>query len=68
MEKAGIFEKAALSVDEASHYLGIGRAFLYRLMDSGTIPSLSIGRRRLILREHLDRFLQERLAEAEEGR
>ena len=55
-------ERAALSVDEACIYIGIGRAHLYRLMDSGQISSFHIGRRRLVLREHLDHFLQERLA------
>lgn len=54
---------AALSVDEAYTYLGIGRAHLYRLMDSGEVPSLHIGRRRLVLRKDLDDFL-ERLKDA----
>jgi excisionase family DNA binding protein len=62
MEK--VTERAALSVDEAFTYIGIGRAHLYRLMDEGKIPSFHIGRRRLILREDLDRFLQGRLAAA----
>jgi excisionase family DNA binding protein len=62
MEK--VMERAALSVDEGCIYIGIGRAHLYRLMDEGKIPSFHIGRRRLILREDLDRFLQERLAAA----
>jgi excisionase family DNA binding protein len=59
MEKAA--ERAALSVEEAFTYIGIGRAHFYRLMDQRTIPSFHIGRRRLVLREDLDRFLQERL-------
>ena len=60
--------KAALSVEEGSTYIGISRSTLYRLMDQGAMPVFHIGRRRLILREHLDRFLQERLAEAEMGK
>lgn len=55
---------AAMSIDEAFRYIGIGRAHFYRLMDHGDIPSFHIGRRRLVLREHLDRYLQERLADA----
>lgn len=55
-------DRAALSVDEAAHYLGVARATLYRLMDTA-IPSFHIGRRRLILRSHLDRYLQECLSE-----
>ena len=58
-----LIERAALSVDESCGYIGIGRAHLYRLMDERVIPSLHIGRRRLILREDLDKFLQERKAE-----
>ena len=56
--------KSALSVTEASYYLGISKPNLYRLLAQGTLASLHIGRRRLILKEHLNRFLQERLAEA----
>jgi excisionase family DNA binding protein len=59
-----VIERAALSVDEAFNYIGIGRAHLYRLMDEGEIPSFHIGRRRLILRADLDTFLQDRKAEA----
>jgi excisionase family DNA binding protein len=62
MEK--IVERSALSVDEGCTYLGIGRAHFYRLMDQGEIHSFHIGRRRLVLREHLDKFIRERLAEA----
>ena len=58
--------KAALSVDEAARYLGIGRAHLYRLMDSRRIRGCHIGRRRLLLRSELDRYLAERM-EAEHG-
>ena len=57
-------QQAALSVDEAFRYVGISRALLYRLMDSRAIPSFHIGRRRLILREHLDAFLKTQLAAA----
>ncbi len=60
--------KAALSIDEACQYLSIGRAHLYRLMDQGQIGgSLHIGRRRLLLKAHLDKYLEARL-EAEMDR
>ena len=59
-------EKAALSVDEAFTYLGIRRASLYRLMDSGAVLSFHIGRRRLILRSELDRYIQAQV-EAEDA-
>ena len=60
-------EKAALSVEEVGTYLGTSRPTVYRLMDSGALPSIHIGRRRLVLREDLDKFLQERKAEAGAG-
>jgi excisionase family DNA binding protein len=57
-------EKAAFSVEESCAYICTSRPTLYRLMDSGDIPSFHIGRRRLVLKEHLDRFLRQRLAAA----
>ena len=58
-------EKAAFSVQEGAIYIGTSRPTFYRLMDSMAIPSFHIGRRRLVLREDLDRFIQDRLAEAQ---
>lgn len=57
-------EKAAFTIEEACTYIGTSRPTFYRLMDQGRIVSFHIGRRRMILREHLDRFLRERLAAA----
>lgn len=37
--------------------LGISRARLYQLLDDGTIPSLKLGRRRLIRRDALVELL-----------
>jgi excisionase family DNA binding protein len=60
-------EKAAFSVDASCSYLDISRPTLYRLMDLGEIRNFHIGRRRLILREDLEKFLQDRLAESASG-
>ena len=57
-------EKAAFSVEEAGIYLGTSRPTVYRLMDSGELSSIHIGRRRLILKEALDQFLEDRKAQA----
>ena len=57
-------ERAALSLSQACVYLNASRPTLYRLMNLGLIPSFHIGRRRLVLKEHLDRYIQERLAVA----
>ncbi len=61
-----LVERAALRIDEAARYIGIGRASLYRLMDSGAIRSFHVGERRLVLRSELDRFIALRV-EAEGG-
>ena len=63
-----VLEKRAFSIEEAAIYIGGSRPTIYRLMDSGALPSFHIGRRRLILKEDLDQFLKDRKAEAAVGR
>ena len=58
MSVTQVTEKAGLSLEEAGQYLGISRAALYRLLDTGAIRSFHIGRRRLILREEIDRYIR----------
>jgi excisionase family DNA binding protein len=60
-EKVGTGWKAAFSIEDSCAYIDVSRPTLYRLLDQGVLPSLHIGRRRLILRRDLDKFLQERL-------
>ena len=60
-------DRAALGVEASCGYLAISRPTMYRLLDAGAIRSFHIGRRRLILREDLDKFVQERLVEAGYG-
>lgn len=55
----GIIDRLAYSVDEAAQALGISRARLYELIADGTIPSVKLGRRRLIRRETLVRLLED---------
>lgn len=52
-------ERLAYSPAEAAAELGISRAKLYQLLDDGTIPSLKLGRRRLIRHEALVALLAE---------
>ena len=49
--------RLAYSPSEAAAALGVSRATVYKLLEDGTIPSCSIGRRRLIRREALEQFL-----------
>jgi excisionase family DNA binding protein len=48
--------KLAYRVDEAVRASGLGRTFLYEHMASGELPSVKIGRHRLILHHELERF------------
>ena len=50
-----------IPVGEAAKRLGIGRTLLYRLLESGDLPSLRIGRCRRVRVTDLDLFI-DRLA------
>ena len=50
-------EKLAYSVDEAAVALGLSKSYVRELTTMGKIKSLKVGRRRLISRGELMRFL-----------
>jgi excisionase family DNA binding protein len=50
-------ERLAYSVDEAARLTGLSRDLLYDEMRRGNLGYLKVGRRRLITRRHLERFL-----------
>jgi excisionase family DNA binding protein len=50
-------ERLAYSVDEAARLTGLSRDLLYDQMRSGNLDFIKVGRRRLITRQHLERFL-----------
>ena len=52
-------DKLAYSITETAKLLGIGRSKAYELVRSGTIPSLRLGRRIVISKLALNRFLAE---------
>ena len=52
-------DKLVYSVTEIGELLGIGRSKAYELVRSGTIPSLRLGRRIVIPKLALSRFLEE---------
>lgn len=41
-------EKMVYSIEEAANLLGISRSYAYELVRKGTIPSLELGRKRVI--------------------
>ena len=47
----------ALSIDDAAKTINLSRSKLYQLMCNGSIRSITVGRRRLIERRELERFL-----------
>ena len=63
MMKDSQLDPRALSIPDASAYSSLSRSRLYELMRDGSIPSVQIGGRRLIMRQAIDEFFN-RLAEA----
>ena len=46
-----------LSISLACRILGLSRTSLYELMASGRVRSVTVGRRRFVLREAIDEFI-----------
>jgi excisionase family DNA binding protein len=59
-----LVEDGAVGVAEASKFTGLGRTFLYSLMDAGRLKYVKLGKRRLIPRAELRRLLAESVANA----
>lgn len=57
----------SVTPEEAADYLNIGRTSFYKLMRSGEIESIKIGRLRRIRKSALDRYLDELAGEAEQA-
>ena len=51
-----------VTVEEAATLLRIGRTTTYELVMRGTLQSVKIGRRRLVVREGLNHYVSELLA------
>ncbi len=50
--------KRGFSVNEARHWSSLGRSTLYAAMHDGRLPFTKVGRRTVILRDDLLRFLK----------
>jgi excisionase family DNA binding protein len=50
-------ERAVLSINQTTEYLGVSRMTVYRMMKSGEIPFTKLGGRVLILKNQLDQKL-----------
>ena len=54
-------EQELLTVEETIRFLRLGRTRVNEMLRSGEIPSLKIGRRRLVRRRDLERWLDEQV-------
>ncbi|WP_329518642.1 helix-turn-helix domain-containing protein [Spirillospora sp. NBC_01491] len=52
---------------DAGRALGIGRTKIYQLIRTGDLPSVTIGRRRLIAVRDLDDYVEGRRAAGQQG-
>ncbi len=50
-------EKLAYSVAEAARALGLSHSLIYDQLRTGRLDSIKVGRRRIITRQHIDKFL-----------
>ena len=49
--------QAAIAIPQACERIGLSRSTLYELLNQRQIPSIKVGRRRLVRIEDLDRWL-----------
>jgi excisionase family DNA binding protein len=55
-------ERAALGLQDAASYLGLGKSSIYVLLKDGQLSAFKVGKRRLIKRAVLDEFVARRAA------
>ena len=53
--------REVMSPEEVAEYLGLGRAYTYKLLITGEIPSFKIGRLRRARRVDVDAYLEEQV-------
>jgi len=58
-DRAGLVDAAAVPIREAARLAGVSESSMRRRIDAGELRAASIGRRRVVLRAELDRFLEE---------
>ncbi len=58
-------EPLLLTPKEAARALGLSQSYLYELLSSDTLPSITIGRTRRITRRALEEFVVARATEEE---
>ena len=58
-------EQVHFRPEEAADYLRVGRTTMFMLLKSGAIPSVTVGRTRIIRRADLDAYIARKLEAAE---
>lgn len=53
-------EKLVLNVQEVAEALSISRSYAYELMRNGTIPTVQLGRKRIVSKEKLNEWINEK--------
>jgi excisionase family DNA binding protein len=48
-----------LTIEQAAERLNVSRRFLYDYVANGSLPSVTLGRRRLIRRSDLEQFVRD---------
>jgi excisionase family DNA binding protein len=66
-QREEVVRDGAVDVPEACRFTGLGRSFLYQLLEKGALLYVKRGRRRLIPRTELVRLLAEGLKGATRG-
>jgi excisionase family DNA binding protein len=56
-----------MSPDEVRQHLGISRTYTFRLLTTGAIPCVRIGRLRKVRRSDLEKFIEARLEHEEQA-
>lgn len=56
-------DRLLLTPSEAADLLGLSKSYIYELLASNTLPSITIGRARRIPRRALEEFVAARVAE-----
>jgi excisionase family DNA binding protein len=60
MSESKEIEPIAIDIPEVCRRASLGRTLIYNEISNGRLPTLRVGRRRLVLLEDLKRFLAER--------
>ena len=56
-----------ISVEEAGKLLGIGRGLAYQLVQEEKLPTIRLGRRILVSRQHLEAWIEQEVSDNGDG-